>query len=72
MIEKHIVELTTHEGFIKQYNLFLSEYNTAKKAYEATERMYKSNFGKEKYSSYHSFKNTRNEKIRNNKKKTKK
>ena len=72
MIEKHIADLTTHDGFVKQYNLFVAEYNNHKEAYEATERLYKSNFGKNKYSDYHSFKNTRNEKIRNSKKKAKK
>jgi hypothetical protein len=69
MIDKHIRDLMTLEGFTRQFNLFVSEYNNSNDAYEATERMYEANFGERKYSNYRSFINSRNEKIRNERKK---
>ena len=60
-IRPEILKLDTIEGFLDQFYLFCVEYDTPDEAYEATERMYNRHYGRNKYSSYHSFKNNRNE-----------
>jgi hypothetical protein len=54
----HILELLDVEGFIRQYWMFIQDYETYEQAYNATERLYKKFFGKNKYSSFTSFKRT--------------
>jgi hypothetical protein len=65
MLEKHLLTLLEQEGFIAQFYLFCGEYcGDCHKAYEATERMYESAFGKRKYSGWESFKEIKNRKVR--------
>lgn len=63
MIEKHYQRLLTNEGFFAQYIVFLAEYANEKgqceKAYDATERMYFSVFGKNKFKNYEVFRVTK-------------
>lgn len=72
MMEKHILELLEPEGFMKQFYLFCGEYiGDQQKAYEATERLYKQNFGKRRYSNWLCFKEIKNRKLRESIKKRK-
>ena len=68
-IKEEYLKLDTIEGFLQQFYLFCCEFDAEQQAYDATERMYKRIFGHNKYSNYHSFKNTRNEYYRKNRKK---
>jgi len=54
-IEKHILKLLNTQGFIEKYWEMLSEYSTNEAAYEAAERLYMINFGKQKYKNFESF-----------------
>ena len=56
MIEKHILELNTVEGFITRYWEFMCVYPTCRDAYEAVERQHSGAFGKRKYNDYNTFK----------------
>ena len=62
--EPHILALLTFEGFCKQFYLFIFEYSSQEKAYEATERMYEKYFGKKKYASFECFRELKNRKLR--------
>ena len=68
IVEDHVRNMGTFEGFMKIYYQMCSEYTSNEKAYEATERMYKSYFKKNRYKNFQSFKNSVNERLRNRKK----
>lgn len=68
MNDKYIQSWETPEGFLKLFYQLCSQYVTNEKAYEAAERMFQAQFGRRRYSCYGSFKNTKNEKVRNRKK----
>lgn len=65
MKDIYIDSWATPEGFNRLFELYCKEYSTYEKAYEAAERQHESKFGKKKYASWESFKNTRNQKLRN-------
>jgi hypothetical protein len=64
-IDPHIASWTTPEGFEALFCRMCGEYSTYQRAYQAAERMYSAQFGRNRYSSYDSFKNTKNRKLRN-------
>ena len=65
-IKPEILALLSPSGFEKRFHKNTQISITYKLAYELTEQEYKQNFGKRKYSSYDSFRVTKN---RRNKKK---
>jgi hypothetical protein len=67
MIDPYIASWRTADGFCTLFYRLCAEYHTQEKAYDAAERMFESQFGERRYSSYESFKNTRNNKLKNNK-----
>jgi hypothetical protein len=68
MVEKQYTSLLSQEGFIAQFYLFCGEYlNDQHKAYEATERMFESAFGKRKYSGWKCFQEIKNRNLRESK-----
>lgn len=62
--EKHILELQEFDGFCKQFYRFCSDYSSQEKAYDATERLHNTYFGKNKYASWECFKEIKNRKLR--------
>ncbi len=65
LIDLHIRDLLTPEGFEKKFYEFCVEYDTQFEAYEATERMYETYFGKRKYSEFNSFRVARQKRKKN-------
>ena len=65
-IKPEILALLSPSGFEKRFHKNTQISKTYKDAYELTEQEYESNFGKRKYSSYDSFRVTKNR--RNSKK----
>ena len=65
-IQLEILALLSPSGFEKRFHKHCKETKTYSEAYELTEKEYQKNFGKRRYSSYDSFRVTKNRKIRNN------
>lgn len=63
-IDPFLLKLLEFDGFCDLFYQYCKEYSTQEKAYDAAERIFQSNFGKKKYASWESFKNTRNQKLR--------
>lgn len=61
-----ILALLSPAGFEKRFHTHCKETKNYEQAYEKTEKEYEKNFGKRRYSSYDSFRVTKNRKIRNN------
>jgi hypothetical protein len=61
MLEPNIADLITPEGFNRLFERHLTLFpdQPATRAYEATERTFSNNFGRNRYSSFDSFRNTR-------------
>jgi hypothetical protein len=66
--EPHILALLEFDGFLKQFMLFCSEYETDEQAFEATERMHARYFGKRKYANWECFRELKNRTLRERKK----
>jgi hypothetical protein len=64
-IQIEILALLSPSGFEKRFHKNCKAANTYEEAYELTELEYESNFGKRRYSSYDSFRVTKNRKNRN-------
>lgn len=58
--EKHILVLTTKEGFLAKFCELCSDYSSQEMAYEAAERLHQMYFDKRKYANYESFKSSKN------------
>tara|TARA_R110001583_G_scaffold8915_2_gene42106 strand:- start:641 stop:847 length:207 start_codon:yes stop_codon:yes gene_type:complete len=61
-----ILALLSPAGFEKRFHKYCKISRTYEDAYELTEDEYEKNFGKRRYSSYDSFRVTKNRKNRNN------
>lgn len=59
-----ILALLSPSGFEKRFYKNCKSSKSYSEAYEKTEQEYESNFGKRRYSSYDSFRVTKNKKIR--------
>ncbi|MBN2480435.1 MAG: hypothetical protein JXB19_01745 [Bacteroidales bacterium] len=57
MIKKEAIELLDTSGFIKAYFYNLSGSITYQQAYDKTEDLFMSYFGKRRYADYNSFRN---------------
>lgn len=68
-IDPYILNLQTFDGFCTLFYRYCGEYTTQQLAYEASERLYFSHFGKNRFASWESFKNYRNQKLRDRNKK---
>jgi hypothetical protein len=64
-IDPYILKLLDFDGFCSIFWQYCKEYSTQEKAYEATERVYKSHFGKTKYANFESFRECKNRMLRN-------
>ena len=64
-IELEILALLSPSGFEKRFHKHCQETKTYEDAYELTEEEYEKNFGRRRYSSYDSFRVTKNRKNRN-------
>lgn len=62
MIPQHARELLTDAGYDAQFIQMIAYYDTYLKAWEAVERQYFSYFGKNRYTSYESFRAARSRK----------
>ena len=60
-----ILALLSPAGFEKRFHKYCQTSKNYYEAYEKTEQEYESNFGKRRYSSYDSFRVTKNRKNRN-------
>jgi len=60
-----ILALLSPAGFEKRFHKNCKKTKNYEEAYEETEKEYEENFGKRRYSSYDSFRVTKNRKIRN-------
>ena len=56
--KNHILKMQEFKGFYDNWCSMLGYYNTNEQAYEATERLYKENFGKRRDKNLESFKVT--------------
>ena len=54
-IPKRVLDLLEFQGFYELYVSMTKYCDTCKMAYDATEKEYRLNYGKNKYSSYESF-----------------
>ena len=54
-IEPHYAALLETKGFVEQFWKFLGESDTQEQAYELTEIMHESAFGKRKFANFESF-----------------
>ena len=61
-----ILALLSPAGFEKRFHKHCKNSKNYEHAYELTEKEYEQNFGKRRYSSYDSFRVTKNRKNRNN------
>ena len=61
-----ILALLSPSGFERRFHKHCKETKNYEQAYEKTEKEYEASFGKRRYSSYDSFRVTKNRKIRNN------
>ena len=61
-----ILALLSPAGFEKRFHKHCKNSKNYEQAYEQTEKEYEQNFGKRRYSSYDSFRVTKNRKNRNN------
>lgn len=61
---KEVLALLESEGFISQFYIFCTEYETQEEAYLATERKYRGFFGKNRYANFESFREIKNRKLR--------
>tara|TARA_R100000353_G_scaffold153096_1_gene111618 strand:- start:243 stop:461 length:219 start_codon:yes stop_codon:yes gene_type:complete len=64
-IEIEILALLSPSGFEKRFHKYCKSSKTYEQAYEKVEKEYELNFGKRRYSSYDSFRVTKNRKNRN-------
>ena len=64
-IELEILALLSPSGFEKRFHKYCKSSKTYEQAYEKVEKEYELNFGKRRYSSYDSFRGTKNRKNRN-------
>jgi len=69
-IDKYILGLQEFDGFCTLFYRMCGEYSTQEKAYDAAERLYSGHFGKTRFASWESFKNYKNQKLRDRIKKT--
>jgi len=69
VVEKHILAWSTPDGFRALFCRMRGEYSSDVSAYTAAERIFFSHYGHTKYASYESFKNCRNQQLRNRVKK---
>ena len=60
-----ILALLSPSGFEKRFHKYCKSSKTYEQAYEKVEKEYELNFGKRRYSSYDSFRVTKNRKNRN-------
>lgn len=65
MIKLEILALLSASGFERKFHKNCSFSKTYEDAYELTEKEFEFNFGKRRYSSYDSFRVTKNRKNRN-------
>lgn len=61
-IDLEILALLSPAGFEKRFHYYCKEAPSYEQAYEKTEKEYEQNFGKRRYSSYDSFRVTKNRK----------
>ena len=64
-IQLEILALLSPSGFEKRFHKHCKATKTYEQAYEKTEKEYEETFGKRRYSSYDSFRVTKNRKNRN-------
>ena len=63
--DPYIMSWHTAEGFCTLFYRMCGEYSTQEKAYERAEEQFIAQFGVRRYSSFQSFKNCRNNKLKN-------
>ena len=63
-IPTEILALLSPAGFEKRFHKHCKDHKNYEQAYEQTEKEYEQNFGKRRYSSYDSFRVTKNRKNR--------
>lgn len=64
-IDIEILALLSPAGFEKRFHKYCQDTKTYERAYEKTEKEYEEHFGKRRYSSYDSFRVSKNRKKRN-------
>jgi len=64
-IELEILALLSPSGFENKFHKYCKSSKTYEQAYERVEKEYEQTFGKRRYSSYDSFRVTKNRKNRN-------
>jgi hypothetical protein len=69
MIDSYVASWTTPEGFRTLFYRMCGEYSTQEKAYEAAERLYKAQYGVNRYADFESFRQVKNKVLKNGRKK---
>lgn len=66
--DPYILNLKTFDGFCTLFYRMCSEYSSQERAYDACERIFKAHFKERRFASWDSFKNYKNQKLREKKK----